>query len=199
MLKNVTKTISALGLAAVIASQGAFAGEPVMVEKEVVPPVEEESSPVSGSLAFDFNTHFVSYGADVWTAGNNWDTLLFNPSAELVLDLGAGFSAIVGTWWDVNNEADSSIGGNIQEIDWWAGLGYETGIVSLTALLQGWHYGGSMEQIIDFTIALDTVLAPSFTVHGRIDEGASGGDTGAVFVLGADAFAFGDGVALGTS
>jgi hypothetical protein len=40
----------------------------------------------------------MSFGQDVWAAGNNWDDPLFHPSLELNFDLGSGFTGILGTW-----------------------------------------------------------------------------------------------------
>lgn len=161
----------------------AHAGEaPPPVQETVVP--ETKPSVVSGTLSFVADTHFISYGSDVWAAGNNWDDLLFHPSLELGIDLGSGFKLIVGTWWDVNDNAESSIGNRIQEVDVWAGLGYTVGKWSFTALWQAWMYGEETEGIVDFKVAYDTFLHPSLTIHGRYDSGAAAGDTGIVGVLG---------------
>jgi len=163
----------------------AIAGETTTTSKEVVAPIETPAEKVvSGTLSLQANTHFVSYGADVWGSGNEWNDVLFNPSLELGIELGSGFKFILGTWWDVNDNADSSIGNRVQEVDVWAGLGYTTGKLNFTALYQAWMYGSETEQIVDFKVGYDTFLNPFFLVHGRTASGASGGDEGAVFVLG---------------
>jgi len=154
-------------------------------------------SSFSGSLGLDYNSHFISYGADVWGAGSDVDDVLFNPSVELTWDLGAGTTFSLGTWWDVNDNADSDIGDSIQEVDVWAGLGWSMGGVDMSLTYQSWLYASDNEQIVDLGLGFDAVFAPSLTVHGRVAEGASGGDTGVVVVggidlLAAEAISFGD-------
>jgi hypothetical protein len=136
--------------------------------------VEEAETPsVSGTLNLSGNTHFVSYGQDIWGVGNDWgeNSPVFNPSIELSLDLGKGWSGILGTWWDVNNNADSSIGNAIQEVDVWAGLGYGVDKWSFTLLYQDWMYAEQSERIVDFIVAYDHWLNPSLTLHARVDHG----------------------------
>jgi len=167
--------------AAAMLSPVAFAGSGKMMEP-VAPPVEEDPF-VTGTLAFMVDTHFISYGLDVWGGGQDWDDALFHPSLELVFNLGGGFSAILGTWWDVNDKAESSIGGNVQEVDVWAGLSYATGDFTFTLLYQEWMYASDAERIVDFKVAYDHFLAPYLLVHGRVDNGL-GLDNGVVGVLG---------------
>lgn len=144
-------------------------------------------SAVSGSLSLDYNSHFISYGADVWGAGDDLSDALFNPSLELVFQMTENVSFILGTWWDVNDNAISDIGGSIQEIDVWAGIGFGLGPVDVTLLYQEWLYGGESERIIDVILALpDVFLSPTLTLHNRVNEGASGGDNGLVAVLGVE-------------
>lgn len=199
--------VAALGLVA--APNMAFAG--TMVEsKEVKEVVEVEEVPekfVSGTLAFDVNTHFISYGFDVWQIGSTWHGVEFNPSLELNLALGGGFSWIIGTWWDVTDRQpnNSTIGRTIQEVDVWTGLGYETGIVSSSVLFQSWNYGGGTEWVLDGSIGFDTILNPSLLVHGRVDNDL-GLKNGVIFVLGIEegfeagpvTFSFPVNVAFGT-
>lgn len=178
---KLVKTSCVLAAAALL-TPAAFAGSVAGKTVEPVAPVEEDPF-VTGTLSFIADTHFISYGSDVWGAGNDWDDVLFHPSLELAFNLGNGLSAIIGTWWDVNDKADSSLGSNIQEIDVWAGLSYTTGDLTFTLLYQEWIYGGDAERIVDFKIAYDHFLAPSLLVHGRVDDG-HGLDTGVAGVLG---------------
>ena len=141
-------------------------------------------SAVSGSLSLDYNSHFISYGADVWGAGNDLGDAIFNPSIELTFQLTENISFILGTWWDVNDNTISDIGGSIQEVDVWAGVGFGLGPLDVTILYQEWLYGKESERIIDVILAVDHSLSPSLTLHNRVGEGASGGDTGLVAVLG---------------
>ena len=141
-------------------------------------------SAVSGSLSLDYNSHFISYGTDVWGAGDDLNDALFNPSLELTFQVTENFSLILGTWWDVNDNAISDIGGSVQEVDVWAGVGFGLGPVDVTLLYQEWHYGKESERIIDVILGLDAPLSPSLTLHNRVAVGASGGDNGLVAVLG---------------
>ncbi len=166
-------------------SLGANAGEMSTKEVIVEPEAAVPGSAVSGTLSLDVNTHFISYGADVWGAGSEFRDALFNPSLELVWALPADTSFSLGTWWDVNGNAVSNIGKNIQEIDVWAGLSKSFGAVDATLLYQQWYYASDTEQIIDLILGFDAPFSPSITIHGRPDAGASGGDEGVVTVLGA--------------
>jgi hypothetical protein len=167
------------GVLSTIASAGIVAA-PLMAQagtivesketKEVVEVEEKPEKVVSGTLSLDVNTHFISYGYDVWGGGGQWKDALFNPSLELSLALGGGFSWILGTWWDVNDQADSDIGGSIQEIDVWTGFGYEKGIFQTSLLGQAWNYGGGTEWIVDWSMGLDVFLKPSILFHGRVSN-----------------------------
>jgi hypothetical protein len=166
------------------ASLNTIAGETMAVTGKETEAVEEtEEKVVSGVLNLDLNTHFISYGQDVWAAGAAWDDPLFNPSLELTIALGGNFNFILGTWWDVNDNADSSIGDAIQEIDVWAGFSYIAGPVTFKLLYQEWLFASDSERIVDFIVAVDTLLNPSLTVHGRVD-GNGPQEEGVVFVLG---------------
>ncbi|MCX7713150.1 MAG: hypothetical protein N2035_05730 [Chthoniobacterales bacterium] len=181
-----------LAITAALVPCSAFAGTPVKASKEVTPPVEEkEKSVVSGWISFDLNSHFMSYGLDVWAAGNSWRKGTFNPSLELSLALPVeGLSAIVGTFWDINNNATSNIGKYIQEVDVWAGLSYTWKEFSTTVLYQAWNYASQTESVLDVILkyANNTFLNPALTIHTRMNaslEGPGGdgpGNAGVFFV-----------------
>jgi hypothetical protein len=140
---------------------------------EVEAEVEETEAPfVSGTLILSGNTHFVSYGQDIWGTGNDWghNSPVFNPSIELNFDLGKGWSGILGTWWDVNNNADSSIGNAVQEVDVWAGVAYGVEKWSFKLLYQDWMYASQSERIVDFIVGYEHWLNPSLTLHARVDN-----------------------------
>lgn len=170
-----------LGIAATIGCPLAVSAGEMEPAPMTPPPVEPESA-VSGTLSFDLNSHFISYGFDVWGDGNSWKGPTFNPSLELNWGIG-DFTLILGTWWDVNGKVTSSIGGNLQEIDVWAGGSYAFGDFSVTALYQAWIYGGDTEEIVDVILAYDTFLSPSLTIHNRVGAGAAP-QTGTVLVAG---------------
>lgn len=182
---NLKYKLTALVAPSLLLTSTLQAGEMISAKEPVVEETAEVGSAVSGSLAFTANTHFISYGADVWGAGSSWDDVLFNPSLELSWALPGDTSFILGTWWDVNDNAVSNIGRTIQEIDVWAGLSKSFGAVEATLLYQQWYYASDTEQIIDLILGLDAPFSPSLTIHGRPEAGASGGDEGIVTVLGA--------------
>jgi len=135
--------------------------------------MEEAEKPfLTGTLVMSVNTHFVSYGQDIWGTGNDWshNSPTFNPSIDTSMDLGKGWSGILGTWWDVNQYAESSIGDSIQEIDVWAGVGYTIDKWNFRLLYQNWMYAGQSERIVDFVVGYQHWLNPSLTLHGRVDH-----------------------------
>lgn len=170
-------------LASLLGTAASYAGDPPTTTTTPAPVIETEDN-FSGTLNLDYNSHFISYGLDVWGDGNDLEGPTFNPSLELTWGLPADFSLILGTWWDVNGKVPSAIGGKLQEIDVWAGLGYKVGDLSITALYQNWIYGSANEQIVDLKFAYDCFLSPSLVIHNRVDPGASGGNNGTVVVAG---------------
>lgn len=150
------------------------------------PPAPAPETPfVTGSFSLTADTHFMSFGQDVWAAGNNWDDPLFHPSLELNFNLGKGWTGIVGTWWDVNDNAETSIGSSIQEIDIWAGVAYASGNWKTTLLYHDWMYASQHERAVELKVAYTGLygLNPYILLHGRVDDDISF-DTGLVTVLG---------------
>ncbi|MDB6132370.1 MAG: hypothetical protein JWM59_613 [Verrucomicrobiales bacterium] len=189
-MKHTRASVAACLSAVALTTAAAFAGtpEPVTTGKTVVlpPTAPAPSDAVTGTLGLNYNTHFISYGQDIWQAGTDFgDNATFNPSFELNFDLSHGFKAILGTWWDVNKNAPSNIGDDvIQEIDVWGGFSYTVNKWSFSLLYQEWMYASQSERIVDFKIAYaDGLLNPSLLLHGRVD-GAEPFDTGLVTVLG---------------
>lgn len=135
---------------------------------------------ITGNLSLNLDSHFVSFGNDTWGPNHQ---LLFHPSLELTKAITNDFKLILGTWWDVNDRAKSSIGNRVQEVDVWMGASYTTGILTTTALYQQWMYNSSNEQAVELKFAVDTFLKPSLLIHQRLGTGAYGADT--VAVLGA--------------
>ncbi len=148
---------------------------------------------LTGSLALDYNSHFISYGADVWGAGSDMDDFLFNPSLGFNYEVNDKLSFNAGIWLDVNDLAGDGFA--IQETDIWLGMvyGFDWGSVSVT--WQNWHYGDyptdasgtvigdDTEEVLDLGISLDTFLSPSLTLHSRLGGGAGDGNTGTMAVL----------------
>ncbi len=165
---------STLALAALIALPVlSWAGS---VEKATA--AEPAAKPsITGNLSLNVDSHFVSFGSDVWGPNSQ---ILFHPSIELTKAITSDFKLILGTWWDVNDRATSSIGNRIQEVDVWFGGAYTTGILTTTALYQQWMYAGTNEQAAELKFAVDTFLKPSLLIHQRLGTGAYGADTVAV-------------------
>jgi hypothetical protein len=137
---------------------------------------------ITGNLSLNLDSHFISFGQDIWKGGSGFKQLLFHPSLELNKQVTSDFKLILGTWWDVNDQDVSSIGNRIQEVDVWLGGSYTTGILTTTALYQHWMYGGKNEQAAELKFGVDTFLKPSLLIHQRF---ATGYDDGTVVVLSA--------------
>jgi hypothetical protein len=138
------------------------------------PPVtpEKETPFVTGFLAAAYETHFISYGQDVWAIGNDWGEWLIHPSLELNFNLGDGWAAYVNTWWDINDLAPSPIGGNIQEIDVNAGVYYTMDKWKFQLGYGAWIYAEQVEHIIDARVTYnDGLINPFLMLHGRVDSG----------------------------
>lgn len=184
-------SIHAPFLALALATGMATAGTTETVTPPPAPAPEKDI--VSGVLNLDFNSHFVSYGSDVWQDGDSMGEPTFNPSLELSFALPANFTATLGTWWDVNSKfgGDSSpLGGRIQEVDVWAGLAYTWGDFTTKVTYQNWMYGGGTEDVLDVGFSYNCFLSPTLTIHNRLDTGgvagsaAGPGDEGTVIVGG---------------
>jgi len=191
MKKHHSRTRFATPLLALVLTTGAMAGVTESTTTAITPAPEEEDL-FSGVLNLDANSHFISYGLDVWADGSSLSNYGFNPSLELAWKLPGGFTATLGTWWDVNAKpaglapgvAESPIGGKIQEIDVWVGLAYNIGDFTAKVTYQNWFYASETEEVLDLALSYDTFLSPSLTIHQRLDEGGSGGQTGTIAVLG---------------
>ncbi|MEM9081759.1 MAG: hypothetical protein AAGC74_13830, partial [Verrucomicrobiota bacterium] len=152
---------------------------------------------LSGSLALDLNSHFISYGLDVWTAGDDQD-ILFNPSLGIDYAVTDTLTLNAGIWMDINDQASPSL--ETVETDIWIGASYDVGFGSVSATFQNWQYGGTSEEILDIGLSLDTILSPTLTLHKRLGAGASGGEEG-LFIVGdiSHEFALTDAFSVGLS
>ena len=170
-------------LAAALGSGVALAGPTETVE--AAPITAPDDDVISGTLSLDANSHFISYGNDVWGDGNSLSHPTFNPMVEIAFDLPNDLTLTFGTWWDMNSKiTPSAIGGKIQEIDLWTGLSYTYEKFTIGVTYQAWNYASSTEQIIDVGLEYDCFLSPSLLFHNRLDAGGSGGADGTVMVLG---------------
>jgi hypothetical protein len=176
MKKNNSRIRFATPLLALALAASAHAGSTeTTTAAPMTPPAEDM---ISGVLNLDFNSHFISYGNDAWHDGSSLSDPTFNPSLELSLKLPAGFTATLGTWWDVNSKAggnSSPLGGRIQEVDVWAGLAYTIDKFTTKVTYQAWNYGSDTEDILDVAFSYDCFLSPSITVHNRLEAGSAAG------------------------
>lgn len=172
-----------LSLIALASMSSSYAG--TLAKNPAPPPAPVKEEPfVTGSLALMYETHFVSYGQDVWGGGNSWNDALFHPSLELDFNLGGGWQAYLNTWWDVNSLGVTTIGSNIQEVDINAGFYYTAGKWKFQLGYGSWNYGGQTEHIVDGKVSYnDGVINPFLMLHGRVADGISF-DTGLVTQVG---------------
>ena len=95
-----------------------------------------DKSPYSFSAGVDFTSHFISYGADVWGGGNDASPFSSERTmfvyGTLTLAFTDQLSGFVNVWSDVNDNADSNIGGMVQEIDLNVGATYTIQKFSIT-------------------------------------------------------------------
>ena len=126
---------------------------------------------ISGSAGVSYNTHFISYGADVWGGG---DDFFGDRSTTFVwADMAIAISPVtinLGVWSDVNNNVPSAIGGNLQEVDVYAGLTYAAGPLSIGATYQRWMYAGDVEEIVDLSLGFNDMgmIAPNFALNPKV-------------------------------
>lgn len=176
------------GAATAVALLGAT---PIVMAQDEVDLAASAESKVSGAVGVDYASHFVSYGVDVWGGGDDFygDDATTFVWAELSADLDP-FSVTIGVWSDINDNAVSGLGGEIQEVDVYAGIGYSIDRFSFGATYQEWYYGADEERIVDLSMAFDDsdllfdgfALNPSVVWHIRAD-GNGAQEEGSAIVL----------------
>ena len=201
-----THTLSLLLMSGFALATPGLASAQVAPEQDIVAPsVDNPAGPavdeglddtaddrISGTVGVSYNSHFISYGADVWGGGDDFfgsesTGFVFG---EFSLDV-KGVTVTAGVWGDINDNVESEIGGEIQEIDVYAGLSYTIANFTLGATYQEWYYAGDEERIVDISVAYDDTglifdnfaLNPSFLAHLRVD-GNGGQEESEAFVLG---------------
>jgi hypothetical protein len=174
---------AAAAAGALAVPQSAQAGTGTSGKAAPAPVEEPAASNVSGTFSVAVDTHFISYGSDVWAGGSDWSDALVHPQLVLNFALSEAWTLTAGTWWDINDKAESSIGGDVQEVDVWLGASYKSGITTYALTYQEWMYANDSERIVDAQVSFDTFFKPYILIHGRVD-GNGGQDTGVVGVLG---------------
>ena len=154
------------------------------VGKTPVPPPIKEEPFMTGNLSLMYETHFISYGQDVWGGGASWNDSLFHPSLELDFNLGHGLQGYINTWWDINSLGVTNIGKNIQEIDVNVGFYYTMDKWKFQLGYGSWNYASQTEHIIDGKVSYnDGLINPFVMLHGRVGDDISF-DTGLVSQVG---------------
>lgn len=162
------------------AQAGTAAKAPVVVEPK-------ETPFVTGNITVNYDTHFISYGQDVWGAGMDWGDSLIHPSIELDFAVAENLQFYVNVWADVNDLANSSIGKYVQEVDLNVGFYYTMDKFKFQLGYGAWMYADQTESVIDAKVSYSGLygLNPFVALHGRPDIGDNIGlDTGLVGQLG---------------
>ena len=165
-----------------------------------------EDDMISGAAGVSYNSHFISYGLDVWGGGNDFfdDRSTSFAWADFNIAAAEGFNINFGVWADINDNTVSGLGGNIQEIDWYVGGSYNFGGATLGVTYQEWNYASDEEKILDFALSIDDsewwggdfALAPKIVWHIRLDGNGGQADGSAIVVGVAPTFALSDTISL---
>lgn len=132
---------------------------------------------VSGSFGYNYNSHFISYGVDVWGQGDELygDEATNSVFGSLSWAVAEPLTITAGFWTDINDNAAPSIGGDLQEVDIYVGASYAVGKFTLGATYQEWKYASDVEKIFDVSVSFDDTgllpikLSPTITYHDRLD------------------------------
>jgi hypothetical protein len=138
-----------------------------------------------GILSADYNTHFVSYGRDIWGAGSGWSgdqVGTFNPWLNLTVatDL---LQVYAGSWMDINSKGSmAQVGEKIQEFDVWAGFGLSPGRFRVGATYQQYFFLDQSDPVVDVWAAYSDYgqlfarfgFNPRTKLHVRDFGGATG-------------------------
>src|SRR5258707_1458319 len=137
---------------------------------------------ISADIGLSYKCHFVSYGVDVWGAGNdffgdNSTTWLWGDLAIKATD---ALTFTLTVWSDNNDNVTSGIGGHIQEIDFDPGFTYTFGKVTAGATYNAWSYAGDGEESVDLSLGFDDtgLIMPGFALGPQIvwaDRGSGNG------------------------
>jgi hypothetical protein len=146
-----------------------------------------DDSPLHGDVGWSYNSHFVSYGSDVWGAG---DTFFGKQAVSFLSGLisytKGAFTADANVFAVLKDPPSGSVSANVQEVDAYVGGQYSIESVTLRAHYGEWHYLGEDEKIIDLGASYDDDslvgrFHPSVLWHARI-KGSSWQREGAALV-----------------
>lgn len=183
-MKKSHKVLSSLFLAGAMLAPSLGFGTQARAEEAAA----DEGPKITGLLGADYTTHFISWGYDVWGVGTEFGTdATFNPYAEIGINFDS-FKVVAGTWWDVNSNVPSAIGGTLQEVDIYFGIYIPVDKFTFGIVYQDWMYASQVEKILDLSLAFDDkellgafAMAPKITAHKVMSGGeltSVGGATG---------------------
>lgn len=162
--------ILAIGVASIPAAVNAG----TKVDKTPMTVAPKEDPFVTGNLTVNYETHFISYGQDIWAGGASWKDALVHPSLELDFNIAKNLQFYVNTWWDVNDLGVTTIGKYIQEVDVNVGFYYTMDKFKFQLGYGSWNYASQTEQIIDGKVSYsDGLFNPFLVLHGRVGIGSS--------------------------
>ena len=189
LIGNLRKLLSQKGamLAAAALLSPVVAQAGTVSSKAVVPPIEPPAPTpfITGNLSLFYDTHFISYGQDVWGVGNDWGEWFFHPSFELDFNVAPGLQIYVNTWADVNDQVEGDIGDYVQEIDVNVGFYYTVDKFKFQLGYGSWNYASQTEHIVDGKVSyLDGLINPFVAIHGRVGIDIPGYDEGVVGQIG---------------
>src|SRR5689334_760034 len=99
---------------------------------------------VSADVGVSYNTHFISYGVDVWGGGTDFygDRSTTFMWGDLGIKLTDALTFNLTVWSDINDNTISGIGGHIQEVDFDPGFSYTFGKFTAGVTYNAWSYAG---------------------------------------------------------
>jgi hypothetical protein len=129
----------------------------------------------------DAASHFISFGSDVWGGGPNFSPFSAHSTAfahgTVSAKITDQFGVFVNVWSDLNDNADSGIGGPIQEVDLNLGATYTWDKFTFGATYAYWMFAGGAEKAVEISASFNDAdllvkglaLNPSFLAHYRYD------------------------------
>ncbi len=135
---------------------------------------------IHGSIGLNLDSHLVSYGKDIWAAGNslrNANTGLLHPWIEFTTQT-KRLSFHGGSWLDINDNSADSLTGRVQEFDLWAGYGVRVERLNVGMTLQRWRYADAREVVLDTWLTFNDfgllipslALNPGLTLHSQLES-----------------------------
>ena len=133
---------------------------------------------IHGVAGLSWDSHLVSYGRDVWRGGDKLtgdQNGLLHPWVQVGMRSNQ-YQFFGGTWMDINDNSNSGVSGDIQEIDLWLGVNRKLGKFNFGLNLQRWNYGDEVEIVLDSSVTFNDAkvlfkslaLNPGLTLHSQL-------------------------------